>query len=574
VISATWRTFPNSGERLGERFQLRKAALPVSVDSRAGCLVNTCSMGQSSETAHSSMGRLTLKHRHAVLLVVLLLTAWDGAPAQESPRYALVIGNSSYEGFGSLDNPRHDASDMEEVLSGLGFNVTLELDADLATMNQAVVRFGNRLSTASDAVGFLFYAGHGVQSSDGRNYLIPGSANIPSEAFLGQSALSVETVLAILRQAGNQMNIVVLDACRNNPFSWSRSGMRGLAVVGTQPQGSVIAYAAAANQAAEDGEGRNGLYTGALLGFLRQPGLEILDVFRRTGRVVSNATNGAQTPAIYAQLYEDFYLARASGIDVSASGGERAPPLSLETVLVEGGTFQMGSSSGGDDDERPVHTVRLDSFRMTTTEVTFAQYDEFASATGRDLPDDEGWGRGERPVIRVSWYDAVEYANWLSGQDGIEPAFRINGTNVTWERDTNGWRLPTEAEWEYAARGGRNGRETSYAGRNDADEVAWYGDNSGNRTHPAGEKQANEQGLYDMSGNVWEWCWDWFGQEYYADSPAANPAGPSSGSYRVMRGGGWSYYAAYVRVASRDGSIPRNRYDRCGGFRLVAPAVQ
>nr|MDA3950615.1 formylglycine-generating enzyme family protein [Spirochaeta sp.] len=240
----------------------------------------------------------------------------------------------------------------------------------------------------------------------------------------------------------------------------------------------------------------------------------------------------------------------------------------LPGIYVEGGTFRMGTSSGGGSDERPVHTVSLDPFIIMQTEVTFTEYDRFAGATGADRPDDEGWGRGARPVINVSWYDAVRYANWLSEQNGLTPAYRINGNNVTWNRSADGWRLPTEAEWEYAARGGQDARDTTYAGSNDADDVAWYDRNSSGRTRPVGQKQANELGLNDMSGNVWEWCWDWYDNDYYDDSPQNDPTGPVSGSYRVFRGGSWFLDASGTRVAYRCGNSPGYSSDN-RGFRLV-----
>jgi formylglycine-generating enzyme required for sulfatase activity len=249
---------------------------------------------------------------------------------------------------------------------------------------------------------------------------------------------------------------------------------------------------------------------------------------------------------------------------------------SLETVLIQGATFLMGSRSGGDGSERPVHQVTLDSFWMTKTEITAEQYDEFARATEHDLPDDEDWGRGSRPVINVSWNDAVAYANWLSRQDGLEPAYDVKqrvlrDDEVTWRQRASGWRLPTEAEWEFAARYSPEATEAIYAGGDNPARVAWYFENSGGQTHPVGEKQPNPLGLYDMSGNVWEWCWDWSGE--YSSQHETNPMGPASGSTRVIRGGSWYSSATFVRVAFRQ-QHPANGASRYIGFRLVRSRVQ
>jgi formylglycine-generating enzyme required for sulfatase activity len=151
------------------------------------------------------------------------------------------------------------------------------------------------------------------------------------------------------------------------------------------------------------------------------------------------------------------------------------------------------------------------------------------------------------PVIHVSWNDAAAYAEWLSRKTGQT------------------WRLPTEAEWEYAAQGGKNYK---YAGSSIISNVGWYSKNSGGKTHIVGQKSPNNFGLYDMTGNVWEWCSDWFGSDYYKSSPQNNPQGPSSGSGRVLRGGSWSHYARYCRTAHRHNRRPdaRNYYN---GFRLV-----
>ena len=255
-----------------------------------------------------------------------------------------------------------------------------------------------------------------------------------------------------------------------------------------------------------------------------------------------------------------------------------------EMVFVEGGTFDMGDTFGdGYSDEKPVHKVTLNSFYIGKYEVTFTEYDVFCNATGRELPGDCLWGRENRPVINVSWYDAVEFCNWLSEQEGLSTCYTIdksrkdpNNTNssvdvqwlITCDFSANGYRLPTEAEWEYACRGGSRSAQYKYAGSNTADEVAWYRSNADSKTHPAGQKKPNELGIYDMSGNICEWCWDWYGSDYYSSSPSRNPLGPEKGSSRVRRGGSWYYDGGSVRSADRYYDHADYR-DSGIGFRLL-----
>ena len=169
----------------------------------------------------------------------------------------------------------------------------------------------------------------------------------------------------------------------------------------------------------------------------------------------------------------------------------------------------------------------------------------------------------DRPVETVSWYDAVSFANALSIRFDLSPAYEINGASVVCHFQSNGWRLPTEAEREYLARGGES---HLFAGNDDVDSVAWYSDNSGGESAAVGDKTANAFGLYDMSGNVNEWCWDWFG-DYSSDSET-DPQGPSRGSNRVIRGGSWFHAASLSRSSFRHGRDPSLSYSDVG-FRLV-----
>jgi formylglycine-generating enzyme len=214
---------------------------------------------------------------------------------------------------------------------------------------------------------------------------------------------------------------------------------------------------------------------------------------------------------------------------------------------VTGGTFKMGSNNG-ESDEKPVHKVYVDDFYMDKYEVTNAQFSKFLNEKGNQKEGGATWldisdndckivkqrskfvpvsGYANHPAIEVTWYGARAYANWA------------------------GKRLPTEAEWEYAARGGSNSKAYKYSGSNSVGTVAWYNGNSGNKTHPVGTKQPNELGLFDMSGNVWEWCADWYGKNYYNKSPYENPTGPTGALVRVLRGGSWSNSDYNVRCANR-----------------------
>lgn len=228
-------------------------------------------------------------------------------------------------------------------------------------------------------------------------------------------------------------------------------------------------------------------------------------------------------------------------------------PVEPTMVRIEGGTFSMGSNQS--EDEKPIHSVTISSFSIGKYEVTVAEYKAFCKATNRPLPNDwtpsGGWN-DTHPMANIKYNDAMAYCNWLNDV--------YNGN----------YRLPTEAEWEYAARGGNKSKGYIYSNSDNLDEVGFYGDNSGSRTHNVGSKKPNEVGLYDMSGNVWEWCQDWYNDTYYSNSPGSNPRGPSSGSYHVLRGGAWGSSASDCRVTSRYESGPDYR-NLNRGFRVVSP---
>ena len=249
-----------------------------------------------------------------------------------------------------------------------------------------------------------------------------------------------------------------------------------------------------------------------------------------------------------------------------------------DMVLVKGGTFQMGSNEGKKN-EKPVHPVTVSDFYMGKYEVTIEKFKEFIDETGYQTDAEKGDGsyiwngsawtkriginwkcdaqgnlrnqsEYNHPVIHVCWNDAVAYCDWLSRKTG------------------KSYRLPTEAEWEYAARGGNKSQGYTYSGNNTIDDVAWYYGNSGSKTHAVGQKQANELGIHDMNGNVWEWCSDWYGYDYYANCPSSNPKGPSGGSRHVNRGNCFNGDALSCRSAYRNDYNPDDRGGYLG-FRLV-----
>ncbi|MCL2066702.1 MAG: caspase family protein [Treponema sp.] len=260
-----------------------------------------------------------------LVVLALLILFTSGVFAQENApvKLALVIGNSAYIGLSPLANPENDANDITIVLQHLGFTVDKVLNGSLDQMEEAILRLKENLSMAQNAYGFFFYAGHGVQSN-GENFLIPVDANIQSENFLRQRAVSVQLVLDELNDARNSLNVVVLDACRDNPFGWSRSGSRGLAIVSRQPADSIIVYATSAGQRASDGEGRNGLFTSQLLNNLATPGIDVAEVFRRTGADVAGASGMEQVPAVYSQFFGTAYLGETpTDLDHNAIAGSR-----------------------------------------------------------------------------------------------------------------------------------------------------------------------------------------------------------------------------------------------------------
>ena len=287
------------------------------------------------------------------------------------------------------------------------------------------------------------------------------------------------------------------------------------------------------------------------------------------------------------------------------------PPDPARFVRVQGGTFLMGSNPGGN--ETPMRNVTLSPFYMSRFQVTQGEwYDVMGTrpsffngnnamntSTWQSMPTTPELNWRNLPVEQVSWYDAIVFANRLSVARGLSPTYEMPNVwpnPTSWSSDpatwgtvptdwddplgtrwdqvrivpgSTGYRLPTEAQREFAAMGGSESRNYEFSGGNNLNEVAWHSGNSGSRTHPVGTRTANELGLYDMSGNVWEWVWDWFGT--YPSVAETDPVGASSGSARVARGGGWGYSDWNLRPVFRFNGIPVFRWNN-NGVRLVRPA--
>ena len=327
-----------------------------------------------------------------------------------------------------------------------------------------------------------------------------------------------------------------------------------------------------------------------------------------------NADTSLKVDGLINGLSYYFIVTATNSAGESLGSSDEATVERLGYALAKGGTFKMGSPDDeieASGDEKPQHDVTVSSFYISKYETTHAEYIEFLNSAevaadgskdevllivmygdtiaveniGGEFRFKDGvtiFPTSDTPVTYVTWYGAVEYANWLSNQAGLTPVYtivpeHIVGTldmaEVTASWEANGYRLPTEAEWEYAAKGGDQSMGYKYAGSDNVDQVGWSSSNSCLNPHPVGQKEDNELKLYDMSGNVSEWCWDWYG-DYLSVNHQTDPEGPSTGSTRVSRGGGWwnSNDASRLRSAARNYAYP-SVSGRDFGFRLVRRAV-
>ena len=566
----------------------------------------------------------------AALLAVACLLTSTTATAQD--RVALVIGNAAYSQFGALRNPARDAEAMAATLQALDFRLVggrAHVDVTRAAMLGLLRELDDLLEAGATAL--VYYSGHGV-AEDGTNWLVPvDDQAIEFREDVPDAAVGVRSVLRRLEGRGGGINIVILDACRNNPLPRRRE-TRGALDKGlgrmNAPSDTVIVYAAAPGRVAYDGTGSLSPFTGALVDAMREPGRRLVDVLSATALAVARETaempGGRQEPWLEMKvLSRPFYFAPprsgddgpGPGTTVTDPGPEQDPAARAyeaaerigtetayqvvvrrypgstyaelaavkierlerlraalapgrvfrdcdacpEMVVVPAGTFRMGSPASeegrGGDDEGPVHRVTIPApFAVGKYEVTFAEWEacEAAGGCGGYIPDDEGWGRVDRPVVNVSWDDAQAYVRWLSQETGKR------------------YRLLSESEWEYAARAGSH---TRYAWSDDIGRNLANCDGCGSRwddtsTAPVGSFSPNAFGLHDMPGNVWEWVEDCWNDSYAGAPTGGNAWTQGECGIRVARGGSWYDQPGLLRNASRRWYPTAVRYSGVG-FRVA-----
>ncbi|PPD31296.1 MAG: hypothetical protein CTY20_00725 [Hyphomicrobium sp.] len=528
--------------------------------------------------------------------------------ATAEPRIALVIANQGYTQPGAkLTNTHRDGDLVKAALEKVGFKVTVVRDTrSEGALLAAIGEHVERLAVAGpDAVGFLYYSGHGAADRpDGANYLIPTEAPLTHVTQLPLMAVRLDRITATLAGAA-KMSFVVFDACRNVALQRDGKdfGFKGFAPIREQ-RGLLVAYATEPGNVAVD----QSIYAKALAEEIVKPGLEAGQVFRTVTQKVEAATDAKQSPEFLDKRRYDFHFAAASAsaplaaakseTQVAAAAPPAKPDLHQpikpvvgivtppagcsgieaavfgttqclqigntftdchrcpEMVVVPAGSFLMGSPESDVSrrpDEGPQRRVTIARpFAVGRYEVAFAEWDACVADGGCTYkPRDEGWGRGRRPVMNVSWNDAQAYVRWIRSKTGAP------------------YRLLSEAEWEYAARGGTT---TAFSfGETIKTTQAQFSEGkvgSAQKTVEVGTFKPNAFGLFDMHGNVWEWVEDCYAATY-ANAPTDGSQAPDEKDCsRVLRGGSWGNSPQHLRSAVRLGDPPDHRIG-IHGFRLA-----
>lgn len=549
-----------------------------------------------------------MKWRLALLLFLIVGALTGSAFAQPTvatrpePRMALLIANANYRDSDvRLTNPVRDARALAEELRRDGFEVVLKENLGKEDMQRTIDQFA--ATVPSGATVLFYFSGFGIQVSR-QNYLIPIDARIWAERDAQQDGISVERTLGQIHAKGAKVLLLITDASRKNPFERRfRSYSAGLSATAV-PERTVAISSASLDKAHDDVDANPSLFMSELLKEMRAPRQSTAEqVFLRARNGVARASKGDQVPWISSSLTDDFFFNRPSAeaaappppaepapAPAPARRAERpapapapapppAPPKAAseppaqtaqanppsgsmpgetfrdcaecpEMIVIPAGEFDMGSNDT--PREKPIHRVTIARpLAIGRREVTFAEWDQCVAAGACNYrPNDRGWGRGDRPVIDVSWDDAKGYLAWLSQKTGKQ------------------YRLPTEAEWEYAARAGS--KSPFWWGGDKGKGLANCHDcgapDGGSKTTAAGAFRPNAFGLYDTAGNAAEWvedCWN----DTYSSAPKDGSASTNGQcSLRVLRGGAFGNAADAIR------SPARFRYDKdvryfANGFR-------
>jgi len=483
-------------------------------------------------------------------------------------KVALVVGNRLYQN-GTLSNTVNDATDIASFLKKIGFEVIFKTDLDQRSMDEALHNFRTSLSHTSN-VGFFYFSGHGARV-DGENYLLPiDNARIKNERDLKYYAIAASKVLNYMQEDPNHVNIIVLDACRNNPYLGVSKGMqRGLANI-NPPRGSIISFATSPGNTASDisKNGRNGLFTSHLLSALKMAHKNhqrIDDMFMAVSAAVFRESKGEQEPWQLASLKRPFCFGDCQVANVVPN----PPP---KPSHVNKAVFQDRLRDGSLGPKMvviPAISISMGKFEVTIGEfrkfVNETRYKTDAEKQGNCWTYNNGWKNtnnanwrnpkffqnDNHPAVCISWNDATAYSKWLSNQTAYT------------------YRLPTEAEWKYAARDNHSYKACVYA--NVADQTAkakfrsWKINNCTDGyvyTSPAGSFQANKFGLFDMLGNVWEWTCSEFTEKYNGKEKVC--INKNSNKNRVLRSGSWYD----LRANNRYGHTPDLR-NIISGFRVA-----
>jgi formylglycine-generating enzyme required for sulfatase activity len=545
------------------------------------------------------------------LILSLILTT----SAFAEPRIAWVIGNSHYSNrsWNSLPNAKNDAQDMAHLLRQYDFTVFHSENMTRQSMEEQLNKF--IVSLKSDTVGLFYYAGHAIQVN-GINYLVPVDANIRQASEVEKQSLSAQQVIAEMEKTNNRLSIIILDACRDNPFANQRSGTshtglaqmyapsyipspqadsRGFNVLATLPQGSIIGFATAPDKtASENPRDQNGLYTKYLLQAMKNPDWALEKIFKEAATNVAYASNHQQIPWRNSSLLgPDFCFGTCqSATTTSTPPSFPSPPdnrvwsderifrdrlddgsLGPEMVIIPAGSFKMGDlQNDGEEDEKPVHQVTLARFAIGRYEVKVSEFRQFVQATGYQTDAEK-----TRGCYKNSFnYSLIRGASWQNPstyQDDNYPVVCISWHDamayVEWLQNTTGkpYMLPSEAQWEYMA---RSGTEMNYWWGNEMDERhanCWRKYQPG--ILPVGSVSPNSGGIYDTIGNVLEWVADpW--HDNYISAPLNGEVWQQGGdqSRRVLRGGSWNSQPHLCRVSNRFKAYP-DRSEINLGFRVA-----